>query len=60
MQGLFALPVNNQTRVVTALVAYMDYPSAARIAWDHWERNRDSEARLWRLLTQAFVAKGFD
>jgi hypothetical protein len=59
MEGLFPLQVNNHTQLVRALRAFMTHKAAARIQWDHWDRNRDTEARLWKLMTQKFVAKGF-
>jgi hypothetical protein len=59
MRGQFPLTVKKRMKVVTAVIAYMDHRTAVKIQWDSWQRNRDTEARLWKLLTRVFVAPGF-
>jgi hypothetical protein len=59
MNGIFPLPHGKKLEDQTALRAYIDHPTAARIPWGKWQRNPDTETRLWRLLSSKYIAPGF-
>jgi hypothetical protein len=57
MEGTFPLRLGNVVKERRALVVIMDHFTAATIPWNRW--GRESEGRLWNLLTYASVDPQF-
>jgi hypothetical protein len=59
MIGIFPLPSGKTVKERIALRAYMKYVVASKIPWTNWGRNRDTEARLWQMLSSVHVDHAF-